>query len=64
MSSYQFKIRQLAEHVWDSEADADAFLNSPHTLLNGERPIDVAVTEEGANLVEAILQSLQWGLPR
>jgi uncharacterized protein (DUF2384 family) len=64
MNLYQSKIRQLAEHVWDSEADADAFLNRPHTLLNGERPNDVAVSEEGANLVEAILLSLQWGLPR
>jgi len=51
-----------ALHVWKSPAEARGFLNRPHELLDGRRPIDVALDNEiGARLVEDILGRLEHG---
>jgi putative toxin-antitoxin system antitoxin component (TIGR02293 family) len=57
------RIYATALHVWDSEDDARAFLNSPHALLGGRRPLDVSLTELGARRVEDLLWKLFFGLP-
>ena len=51
-----------AVEVWKTPAGARAFLDRPHPLLDGRRPLDVVVaTDAGAQVVEAILGRLQYG---
>ena len=56
------RVIATAEHVWDSAEDARAFLSSPHAMLGGKRPIEVALTELGARRVESLLWSLFHGI--
>ncbi len=52
-----------AVEVWKSDESARAFLFRAHPLLNGRRPIDVALsTSLGADLVDAILGGLEHGV--
>lgn len=56
------KIWSLATTVWGSDEAARNFLLRPHLLLDGRRPIDVAIENElGAELVREILGRLQNG---
>jgi putative toxin-antitoxin system antitoxin component (TIGR02293 family) len=48
--------------VWKEEGAARAFLFRPHPMLEGRRPIEVALaTELGADLVDQILGGLEFG---
>ena len=53
----------LAEEVWESREDARQFLTTPHALLDGERPLDLAQSELGARRVEELLWRLEYSLP-
>lgn len=56
------KIWSLAQAVWGSDEAARGFLSREHQLLDGRRPIDVAIENElGAELVRDILGRLQHG---
>jgi len=57
------RVTALAEHVLESQADAQQFLTSPHPLLEGRAPIDVAVSDLGARRVEDVLWRLEFSLP-
>ena len=57
------RVFATALHVWDDEADAREFLNTPHPLLGERSPLDVAMTELGARRVEELLWQLFYGLP-
>jgi putative toxin-antitoxin system antitoxin component (TIGR02293 family) len=57
------RVFATALHVWDDEADAREFLNTPHPLLDQRAPLDVAMTELGARRVEELLWQLFYGLP-
>ena len=50
------------EAVWGSVDDACAFLSTEHSMLGGQRPIEVALTELGARRVESLLWSLFHGV--
>ena len=45
------RIVTLAKYVWDNEADAHTFLNTAHPLLDGRTPVDIAVSDAGAQQV-------------
>lgn len=64
MNEHQAHAYAVARQVWDSAADADAFMNRAHSLLQGRTPLEASVTEMGARQVEEILNKLYWGLPR
>jgi putative toxin-antitoxin system antitoxin component (TIGR02293 family) len=52
----------MALDVWKSEEAARAFLNRPHPMLEGRKPIDVAMQSElGADMVKSILGELKYG---
>lgn len=52
----------MALEVWKSEEAARAFLNRAHPMLEGRKPIDVAMQSElGADMVKSILGELQYG---
>ena len=52
----------LAREVWGSDAEARAFLNRRHLLLDDRTPLEVALaTDLGARLVEQILGQLHYG---
>jgi putative toxin-antitoxin system antitoxin component (TIGR02293 family) len=55
------RVIATAEYVWNSADDARVFLSSPHAMLGGKRPIEVALTELGARRVENLLWSLFHG---
>nr|WP_294566564.1 antitoxin Xre/MbcA/ParS toxin-binding domain-containing protein [uncultured Rhodopila sp.] len=56
------EVWTLARQVWGSDDAARAFLFRPHPMLEGQRPIDVALANEfGRPLVEGILGRLQYG---
>jgi uncharacterized protein (DUF2384 family) len=63
MNEFQDRVYSLARNVWDDDEDTNAFMNQSHPLLDGETPLALAATEEGAERVEHILQNLRWGLP-
>lgn len=56
------RVIATAEYVWDDDDDARRFLTSPHALLEGQRPIDVALTELGARSIEEMLWKLFYGI--
>jgi putative toxin-antitoxin system antitoxin component (TIGR02293 family) len=57
------RVFATASYVWDSEEEAKEFINTPHAMLNGRTPLDVAMTELGARRVETLLWELCYGLP-
>jgi len=57
------RVIATAEYVWDDDAEARRFLTTAHSQLEGQRPIDVALTELGARRVEELLWKLFYGLP-
>lgn len=63
LNEHQTKVDALARYVWDSDLDADTFLNAPHSQLEGQTPLEASQTAEGAARVELLLQSLFHGLP-
>lgn len=56
------RVIATAEYVWDDDAEARRFLTIPHSQLEGQRPIDVALTELGARRVEELLWKLFYGI--
>lgn len=56
------RIFATAEYVWNSEHDAQSFLNTPHPMLQGRTPLDVSMTELGARRVEELLWRLYYGI--
>jgi putative toxin-antitoxin system antitoxin component (TIGR02293 family) len=57
------RIVAFAEALWEDEREARAFLNRPHSLLDGDTPLNVSRTELGARRVERLLQDIEHGLP-
>lgn len=56
------KIWSMALDVWGTDEAARSFLMRPHQLLDGRRPLDVALESElGGELVREILGRLQYG---
>lgn len=51
-----------ARRALGSEAEARAFMTTPHPLLDGRTPIDAARTDLGARRTEQILTALEYGL--
>ena len=56
------RVFATAEYVWNSDDDARAFLHTPHPMLQGRTPLDVAMTELGARRVEELLWKLFYGI--
>jgi putative toxin-antitoxin system antitoxin component (TIGR02293 family) len=55
-------IWATALRIWKSEESVRAFLNRPHPLLAGRRPLDLILENEiGAELVRSILGRLEYG---
>lgn len=57
------RLVALAERVWDDEDDAREWLTTPHPALEGQKPIEAAVTDLGARRAELILMKGAYGLP-
>lgn len=53
----------LAVYVWGEEKLAAEFLTTPHKMLGGVIPIELAQSEVGVRHVEDILWGLHYGLP-
>lgn len=52
-----------AEYVWRDRQDAKIWLTTPHPELGDRPPIEAAVDEFGARLVEEILEAILHGMP-
>jgi putative toxin-antitoxin system antitoxin component (TIGR02293 family) len=57
------RVLATARHVLETPENVRHFMLSPHQLLKGERPFDVAKTELGARQVEDILWDVFYSLP-
>lgn len=57
------RVFAMAKAAWGDEERARRFLFAPHPELNGEPPIEVALTELGARRVEAVMERGAHGLP-
>ena len=57
------RITALAQFVWGDDADAREFMTTPHAMLDGNTPAEMALTDLGGRQVEGILASLTFGLP-
>jgi putative toxin-antitoxin system antitoxin component (TIGR02293 family) len=57
------RVTALAQEVWGDDADARAFMTTPHPMLGGKTPAEHTVTDLGAREVEGILHALAFGLP-
>lgn len=53
----------LAVYVWGEEGGAAEFLTTPHNLLGGAIPIELAQSEVGVRHVEEMLWGIHYGLP-
>ncbi len=49
------RIRALALDAFGNALDAEAFLSTPHSVLGGRPPLEVAMTAHGAHCVEELL---------
>lgn len=56
-------VLATAVDVWGDEDAAAEFLTSPHPMLGGGVPIDLALSEIGARQVEHLLLAMDLGLP-
>ncbi len=65
-SAYVERVARLyvmTVEVWNgAERAAAEFLLSPHPLLEGRSPLDIARTELGARQVEEILERIEHGV--
>lgn len=57
------RVIATARHVWGDPEKANLFLVTPHSLLEGRRPLDAALTDLGARRVEDTLWQLYYGIP-
>ena len=57
------RLTTLAEQVWESAEEAQRFLTTPHPMLEGQAPLELAATDLGARRVEGLLWNLEYGLP-
>lgn len=57
------RVIAAAEAAWDDQNDAREWLTRSHPELGGRTPMDCALTELGARLVESLIDRLQYGLP-
>lgn len=55
------RVQTLAENTFGSAEKASRWLRRPLGELGNEAPLDVAPTEAGARVVEAILGKIAWG---
>ncbi|RZZ86652.1 DUF2384 domain-containing protein [Pseudoxanthomonas winnipegensis] len=55
------RIQTLAEDTFKDTQKAHLWLRRPLGVLSHETPLDVAQTEAGARLVEAVLARIAWG---
>ncbi|WJI14521.1 DUF2384 domain-containing protein [Pseudoxanthomonas winnipegensis] len=55
------RIQTLAEDTFKDTQKAHLWLRKPLGVLSHETPLDVAQTEAGARLVEAVLARIAWG---
>jgi putative toxin-antitoxin system antitoxin component (TIGR02293 family) len=56
------RIYATAQYVWQSDVDAQEFLQTAHPMLQGRTPLEVSLTELGARRVEELLWKLFYGL--
>lgn len=56
------RVYATARHVWGSDDEALAFVHTPHAMLGGRPPLEVAMTELGARRVETLLWRLFYGI--
>jgi len=57
------RMTTLARQALGDDDEAKEWLTQPRDLLSGRMPIEVAVTDLGARLVERILLNIEYGLP-
>ncbi|MGH7101815.1 MAG: antitoxin Xre/MbcA/ParS toxin-binding domain-containing protein [Acetobacteraceae bacterium] len=57
------RIVALAQQALPGADEARSWLNAPHPLLGGARPIEIAATDVGARQVERILHNIEHDLP-
>ncbi|OJY32593.1 MAG: hypothetical protein BGP06_12290 [Rhizobiales bacterium 65-9] len=55
------RIQTVAEEAFGSREKANLWLRRPLAELSGETPLDVAMTEAGARVIETILAKISWG---
>ncbi|GHE77800.1 antitoxin [Camelimonas fluminis] len=57
------RVWSLARDVWKTDASARDFLFRPHAMLQGNKPVEVALRNEiGTELVLDILSRLKYGV--
>jgi hypothetical protein len=56
------QLLMRARRVLGTEAEARAFMTTPHPQLDGHGPIDSASTDLGTRYVAQILNALEYGL--
>lgn len=54
-------LRSLAADVFETEVEAEAWLFRPHPMLEGQAPLEHAMTSEGARHVIHILMAIKHG---
>ena len=53
----------MVRAVWQDDAEAQRFMNTPHPELSGRTPLESATTESGARDIEKVIQRGLGGLP-
>lgn len=56
------RIIRIAQRIWDTET-AEQWIVRPNKALQGEIPITLLDTDQGAQAVEALLSQIEHGIP-
>ena len=55
------RLKAYAGDVFDSDKDAEIWLNEENPALGGQTPISLILTDDGARRVEAVLRRIDYG---
>jgi putative toxin-antitoxin system antitoxin component (TIGR02293 family) len=56
------RISQQADDLFEDEAEATHWLNTPKSALDGETPLSALATDAGAKKVEQMLYRAEYGM--
>jgi putative toxin-antitoxin system antitoxin component (TIGR02293 family) len=56
------RIGNMADRVFGNEEKAGRWLRDPNPVFNGQRPLDILITETGGRAVETLLGQIEHGI--
>lgn len=55
------ELERMATDTFETREEAAQWLRTPHPMLDGDAPLQIAVTQAGAERVKDILTAIKYG---